>query len=652
MFADLSGYTSLSERSDPEDVRAMVDRCMHRLGDVVDKFGGSVNQIMGDGMLAVFGAPVAHEDDAERAVRAALEMHACAAEHVEDFGGLPLRIGLQTGEVMFAPVGPKGRREQTVVGDVVNTAARLQASAPRGGVLVGEETWRATHGSVRYEAVEPLSVKGKKEPVPAWLALETSVAPPERPVSAVPMVGRRRELDILRTTWSRVITDLRPHLVTVIGPAGIGKTRLCQEFRAEIESEGARVLRGRCLPYGESTGYGAFAQLVKSTAGIFETDAAPEARHKLAARAGEILPESEAAAVASHLAVLMGLGEAELVTERQVLFFSARHFVEALAAEEPTVFAFEDTHWAEPSLLDLVEFLAARVRDAPVMFLSSARPELFDDRPGWGGGLPAYTALRIEALPDGQAEELATHLLPESERTEAMLERMAEVAGGNPLFIEELASSLAEGTTDPTRALPTSVKAIVAARLDALQPNERRVLLDASVVGKTFWRGVLAHLGGESGLDDAIDALEARDFVRGERISRIEGDAEFSFRHMLIREVAYSTLSRATRRQRHAEVARFAEETAGDRSGELAPILGYHWREAGESERAVEYFLVAAEQAGRGWAKREAVLLYGQAIELLGPDDPRRRQARMRQAVAHQAAMHLNYGDAPQPSGG
>jgi predicted ATPase len=519
-------------------------------------------------------------------------------------------------------------------------------------VLVGEETWRATHGSVRYEAVEPLSVKGKQEPVPAWLAIETVVGPAERPVSAVPMVGRQGELELLRTTWKRVVADRRPHLVTVIGPAGIGKTRLCQEFRVEVEAEGARVLRGRCLPYGESTGYGAFAQLVKAVAGIFETDAAPDARHKLAARSRELLPESEADAVASHLAVLLGLGEAELVTDRQVLFFSARRFVEAVAGEEPTVFGFEDTHWAEPSLLDLVEFLAARVRDAPAMFLSSARPELFDDRPGWGGGLPAYTALRVEALPDKQAEELATYLLPESARTEVMFERLTEVAGGNPLFIEELASSLAEGTTDPSRALPTSVKAIVAARLDALPPDERRVLLDASVVGKTFWRGVLAHLGGDSGLDEALDALEARDFVGRERASRIEGDVELSFRHMLLREVAYSTLSRATRRQRHAEVARFAEATAGDRSGELAPILGYHWREAGDSDRAVEYFLVAAEQAGRGWAKREAVLLYGQAIELLGPDDPRRRQARMRQAVAHQAAMHLNYGDAPQPSGG
>ena len=645
LFVDLSGFTALAERMDPEEVRALVDRCTGTLGAAAERFGGWVDNVVGDALLAVFGAPVAHEDDAERAVRAALEMQRRVADDPDHFGGLPIRVGINTGEVMFAPVGPDAHRHQTVTGDIVNTAARLQTAAEPGAILVGEQTWRATRGVVSYDDMGLLSLKNKAEPVPAWLALHAASSPVERAVSAVPMVGRDAELDVLVGVWRRVLGDGRPHLITVLGPAGIGKSRLCQELRLAVQSDGGRVLRGRSLPYGESTGYGAFADLVKDAAGIFETDAGPHARSKLAALCARLLPETQAEGVASHLAVVVGLGEPGLLTDRDVLFFSARCFVEALGAEQPTVLGFEDSHWAEPSLLDLIEFLGARVRDAPILIVNSARPELFDRRPGWGGGLPAYTALAVDVLSDADADALALHHLPPSANSEMVAERLREAAGGNPLFIEELAASLTEGATDAARALPNSVKAIIAARLDALPPTERRVLLDASVVGKTFWRGLLAQLGTPDHLDEALDSLERRGLIRREPLSRIEGDVELSFKHLLTREVAYAILPRSARRSGHEAVARFAEETVGERLGDMAAIVGYHWREAGDPERAIEYFLAAAEQAGQGWAKAEAANLYRQVLDLLPDGDPRRPRIRMQWRVAYQTAEHLEWGD-------
>jgi class 3 adenylate cyclase len=645
LFVDLSGYTALAERMDPEEVRTLVDRCTGTLGAAVERFGGWVDNVVGDALLAVFGAPVAHEDDAERAVRAAMEMQRGVADDPDHFGGLPIRVGINTGEVMFAPVGPDAHRHQTVTGDIVNTAARLQTAAAPGGILVGEQTWRATRAVVSYDDVGSLSLKNKAEPVRAWLALHVASSPLERAVSVVPIVGRDTELDVLVGTWRRVMGDARPHLITVLGPAGIGKSRLCQELRLAVEGDGGRVLRGRSLPYGESSGYGAFAQLIKDAAGIFETDAGPHARLKLATLCTRLLPQTEADAVASHLAVVVGLGEPGLLTDRDVLFFSARRFVEALGGEQPTVLGFEDSHCAEPSLLDLIESLAARVRDVPVLIVNSARPELFDRRPGWGGGLPAYTALAVDVLSDTDAEALALHHLPPSEDSDAVAERLREAAGGNPLFIEELATSLAEGATDPARALPSNVKAIIASRLDALPPIERRVLLDASVVGKTFWRGLLAQLGTPDHLNEALDSLERRGLVRRERMSRIEGDVELSFKHLLTREVAYAILPRSARRARHEAVARFVEETVGERLGDMAAIVGHHWREAGEPERAIEYFLAAAEQAGQGWAKPEAANLYRQVLDLLPEGDARRPRIRVQWGVAWQAATHLHWGD-------
>jgi class 3 adenylate cyclase len=617
---------------DPEDVRALVDASMARMGSVVDRFGGSVDKVIGDELMAVFGARVAHEDDSERAVRAALDMHRLAAEHAEEFGALRLRIGVNTGEVLFAPVGPGGARSFTVMGDAVNTASRLCQAAGAGQTLVGEETYRASRRSVTYSAVEPLRVKGKEVPLAAWQAIGAAAAPVERAVSAVPMVGRGHELRTLENIWEQVTAERRPHLVTVLGPPGIGKTRLVGEFIARAESGGGRALRGRALPYGETAGYGAFAQQVKEAAGIFETDSAPEAGAKLVRRTAALLPPEEAESVAARLAVLVGLGAEAGGSDKGPLFSSARRFVEGAASERPTVLVFEDIHWADPSLFELVEFLASRCREVPALLLGSARPELLERRPVWGGGLPSSTVLELHPLTASDSRDLVGSLL--STVAGPVTERVVETAGGNPLFLEELAASVAEGATEMSAPLPTSVRAIIAARLDALPAAEREVVLDASVVGKVFWQGALERLGTDGHLHGVLDSLEARDLIRVEPRSQLLGDREFSFKHMLIREVAYATLPHAARRTRHAIVARFVEEAAGDRLGESASLLAHHWREAGDHGQALRFLLLAAEHASRAWAKSEAVTLFTQALELIpGEDRARRASVLLRRAT-------------------
>jgi class 3 adenylate cyclase len=638
VFADLSGYTPASEHMDPEDVRAMVDPGLTRCTAIIEEHGGWVNRILGDAVLAVFGAPVAHGDDAERAVRAALELQRCAREHATDFGGLPLRIGVNTGEVMFAPVGPDPERDLTVTGDVANTAARLQTAAEPGQVLVGADTHAATRESIDYEAVAPQMMKGKAQPVAAWIARAVLSGPGERRLSAGPLIGRDGELHLLESVWRRTVDTTEPHLVTVMGTPGIGKTKLVREVAAAVAGEGARVLRGTSLPYGERVPYGAFGEVLKELAGIYENDDRQAARDKLAALAERVVPDA-APELAEHLAVLLGMGAGDGDIEQRKLFGAARELVEALAREQSTVFVLEDIQWADRSLLDLLEWLPRRVKEAPALFLTTARPELFDTRPGWAGGLQSYTALPLGPLSMEQTRALTALLVSGRSDVQQLVEHTERVAGGNPLFIEELVAWTAErGNVD---TFPTTVRAIIAARLDALPDAERRFLLDASVVGEVFWRGALMHLADDDrAVDELMEELEERDLIRREPSSRVENDTEYAFKHLLIREVAYATVPKATRRDRHRSTAEYLEQV-GAGGGGSATILARHWREAGEPERALEHLLVAAEQAGRGWAKEEAVNLYTQALELVPADDQaRQKQIEVRRAVARQLYMH------------
>jgi class 3 adenylate cyclase len=637
VFVDLVGFTARSERLDPEDVRAILTPYYERVRSELERFGGRVEKFIGDAVMGVFGAPKAFGDDHERAVRAALAVRDWAGED-----GLEVRIAVNTGEAIVDLEARLGQGEAMIAGDVVNTAARLQTAAPVGAVLVGDETYLSTRGLIEYQpGYQPVKAKGKAEPVRAWIAVRAGVPAGERPLTPVPMVGRSRQLEVLTDIWERVAAERRPHLVTVFGPAGIGKSRLSLEFMEHVGSQDARVLRGRSMPYGSSSPYGAFAQHVKQIARAYDSDELPEARAKLDAAMAEIVGADAAAEHAAHLALLIGLGENGDVADREMLFFSARVLVESLGAEGPTLLLFEDIHWAEASLLDLLETLAARVRDVPVLFLALARPELLNERPGWAGGLPAYTALPLDRLTGDDARELAKLLLERFQSPEEPADMVAETAEGNPLFIEELAASLAEKSTAETQELPTSIRAIVAARLDALPPDERSLLIDAAVVGRVFWRGALSRICAREGLSTLLGSLEERDLIRREAVSRIRGDQQFAFKHTLIREVAYQRLPRAARRDRHAAVAAFLEETTGE-MGQSAEALAYHWREAGESEKAVRHLIAAADQAGRGWAKQHAFELYRQAVELVPAEDEElRRELQRRQAVALQAFFHL-----------
>jgi class 3 adenylate cyclase len=640
MFADLSGFTALSERTDPEEVRSLVDRFMSEMGGVVERFGGSVDKVIGDALMAVFGAPVAHEDDAERAVRAALEIQRRASDRADDFGGLCVRIGVNTGEVIFAPVGPHGRRELTVMGDTVNTAARLQAAAPPEGVLLGEETHAACARAIACEAVEPILAKGKQAPMRAWLARAAISAPADRPVSAAPFVGRDAELELLVRTWARTSEELQPQLVTLVGPPGIGKTRLTLEFAERVEDAGGRTLRGRPLPYGEPTAYWAFGQVIRDASGIFATDSADVATGKLGDRAASLLPAAEARDLATHLSIMARLAE-DTVDDRQVLFASAQRFLEALAREQPTLVVLEDLQWADDSLLELVEGLSARLGGVPLLLLALARPEFLDARSSWAH-VPTNVTVQLQALTDANAKDLVLRLISGAPDRGTVAKRVEEAAGGNPLFIEELVAWLSEGgATDA--GLPANIKAIITARLDLLPAPERQVILDASVIGDLFWQGTLEALGSNGTLMETLHALERRGLVRRRPASRIQGDQELSFKHGLVREVAYATLPKAARRERHAVVARFIEEAAGDPTS-YAAILAHHWREAGDAANAADYLLIAADQAGRGWAQHEAVDLCNQALALIpAEDEARRRRARLRRGVALQAVWHASF---------
>jgi class 3 adenylate cyclase len=640
LFADLVGFTSRAERLDPEDVRDLLSHYYNRLRSELEAHGGTVEKFIGDAVMAVFGAPVAHGDDPERAVRAALAIRDSVRDTADADPGLnlQLRIGVNTGEamVMLGPESPLG--EGMVAGDVVNTAARLQTAAPEGGILVGQETYRATNGRIEYQEVEPLTVKGKEAPVRGWLALSAASFGVERRRVA-PLVGRDHELLVLRRIWEEAVTECRPRLVTVLGPPGIGKSRLGAELAAEIERNGGRALMGRSLPYGASGTYLAFRQQVKDLAGIFENDPPDLAHEKLEQTVSALLGPEDAAEVTDHIALLIGLRSESDVGDREVLFFSARRLVEALGRDKPTLLLYEDVQWADASLLDLLEQLASRVRDVPVVLLALARPEFLDARPSWGSRLPAYSSIPLEPLGEEESRELAARLLPSFGDDAA---RLAATAEGNPLFIEELAASVTERATAATGELPTNVRAIVSARLDALPPAERSLILDASVMGKVFWRRVLEHIGWESRqLSAALDSLEQRDFIRRDAKSRVGGDQQFSFKHALIRDVAYATLPRARRRARHAAFARFVEQDAGEVEA-VAAFLAHHWREAGDSDRALDYFLTAAERSSRGWAKEEAVQFYDRALELV-PEDQRERRRRLMlaRAVAAQAAYHV-----------
>jgi class 3 adenylate cyclase len=654
MFADLVGFTARAAKLDPEDVRAMLTPYYASLRDQIESFGGTVEKFIGDAVVGVFGAPVAHGDDPERAVRAALQIRdrVGAMRFAESGGDLEVRIGVNTGEAIVALDARADEGEGMVAGDVVNTAARLQTAAPTNAILVGEETYRCTCTTIDYDPLEPLTVKGKELPVVAWRVRGAPRPPGDRAAPNVPMVGRERELETLDRVWRQVVADRQPHLVTIFGLPGVGKSRLTGEFMQAVGAIGARVVFGRSLPYGESSAYDAFAQQIGQVAGIIGGDTPEVAVDKLRRMIGELIA-GDSEEIVAHLAIMLGLSTDGLTTDeavkdRQVLFHSARIAIQAIANAQPTVLVFGDLHWADSSLLDLIEMLASRVDDAPLLLLTAARPELEAKRPGWGALRHDSISLALEPLGREHSRELADRLLANAPHAwgRHTADEIIQAGEGNPLFIEELVASVAERSAPTGRGLPTSIRGIIAARLDAVPAPERSVLLAASVVGRTFWSGAIARLFPDAnGMLELLDSLEARDLVRREAASRFEGQHQFRFKHSLIRDVAYAALPRARRRDAHAEVAAFFEEVHAGRDSPAA--LGHHWLEAGDRDRAADYFSSAAEQASRGWAKAEAVALYKQALTLIPEDDlERRRTVRLKLAVAQQTLYHFALSDA------
>src|SRR3954471_4928293 len=553
LFVDLVDSTALVAGADPEVVRRRVQTYFERVSHCVTTHGGIVEKFAGDAVMAAFGIPQAHEDDAERAVRAGLAILG-TVEELE----LEARIGIESGEVVA------DESDSTfATGEAVNVAARLQQAAEPGQVLLGPGAHRLTLGRVEVEDVGPVELKGLEREIWAWRAL-SGKSDEVREMQQAPLVGRDAELDLLQNTYERALRDRRAHLFTIFGEAGVGKSRLAREFSQAME--GATVLSGRSLPYGEGVTYWPLAEMVKCAAGIVDDDPLDVAIEKLRS-----FCEDEV--VADLLGLASGVLEAvQAERSQQEIAWAAREWAQRLAQEQPLVLIFEDIHWAEEPLLELIEHLATWVREAPLLLVSLARPELLDIRPGWGGGRVRATAIELEPLGPEESEELIDALdgsLGLAERQEVLAK-----TEGNPLFLEETMRMLEEEGTERIGRIPDTLQALIAARIDRLAPEAKALLQRAAVIGRTFWEGALQRLSPElESLDEPLDDLRLREFVLDEERSSIRGEKAYKFKHVLIREVAYSGLSKSARAEHHARFAEWLKERAGE---ELLEIRAFH----------------------------------------------------------------------------
>ena len=645
VFADLVGSTARAERLDPEDVRAILMPFHERLRHELERHGGTVEKFIGDAVVGVFGAPVAHEDDAERAVRAALSIQSAIAELNEPDPSLELevRIGVNTGEALVALGARPELGEAMVAGDVMNTGARLQAAAPPGGVLVSEPTKRLTARTIEYDEAEPVVAKGKAEPLAAWIA----IAPRARFGVDVfqkgrgPLVGRERELDLVADALSRARAERTPQLVTLVGVPGIGKSRLVYELWRIVDEDPELIFwrQGRSLPYGQGVAFWALGEIVKAQAGILESDGAAEAAAKLSAAVGDLVPASETEWVERHLRPLVGLGgDADPGQAQRAEAFAAwRRFFEALAERSPAVLIFEDLQWADDGLLDFVDSLTDRLAGVPLLVVCSARPELLERRPGWAGGKRNALSVSLAPLSEVDTARLLAILL---ERSVLPAEEQADLlqrAGGNPLYAEEYARMLADGA-GVGAGVPATLQGVVAARIDALSTDEKGLLQQASVLGKVFWTDALAALAVTDArdLEDRLYSLERKEFVRRDHRSAVAGAQQYVFVHALVRDGAYGQMPRPARAEAHRRVAEWIDALASDRAEDRAEMLAHHLVQAVEYGRAagldVTALLPRAAQAlrdagDRVWALGEPGAALGfyersRTVDPSGGDDP------------------------------
>ena len=543
VFADVTGSTALGEALDPEAARKLMARYFEQARTILERHGGTVEKFIGDAVMAVFGVPRLHEDDALRAVRAAAELRDGVTE-------VQLRIGVNTGEVVA------GGGETLVTGDAVNVAARLEQAAQPGEVLLGEQTFALVRDAIEVEPVEPLSAKGKAEPLQAYrlLAVIEGADSFARRLDT-PLVGREREQRLLREAFERAVEERSCHLFTLLGTAGIGKSRLAQEL-VEALGESALVMTGRCLPYGDGITYWPLVEIVRELG----TESS----------VGQYLEgEPDAKTIVNNVFAAIGIADGELSPEET--FWAVRKLFEALARERPLVIVLDDLHWAETTFLDLVEHLADWSREAPILLLCLARPELLDTRPGWSGGKLNATSLLLEPLSESETERLIDNLF--ERLAESVRHRITEAAEGNPLFVEQMLAMLAEQVElDGELQVPPTIQALLAARLDQLPAPERATLEHAAVIGKEFTRAAIAALDGDPAL---LLPLVRKELIRPDRTS-VSGDEDFRFRHILVRDAAYEAIPKELRAELHE---RFANWTETQRS-EYDEIVGYHLEQA------------------------------------------------------------------------
>jgi class 3 adenylate cyclase/tetratricopeptide (TPR) repeat protein len=642
LFCDLVGFTPLSDRSDPEDVRATLSSYFTRLRRAVERHGGTVEKFIGDAVVAVFGAPTVHEDDPERAVRCAFAMLRAIDEMNEEAPALVLavRIGITTGETLVS-LGAGAAGEGIVAGVVVNTAARLQEIAPVGGVVVAEGTYRGTRNLVEYEELEPVAVKGRAEPVSVWrpIRFRSRYGSDVDQLPQTPFIGRDDELEVLKRTFARALREPSVQLITIMGEPGVGKSRLVREFFAYIHSLPKPVhwRQGRCLAYGDGITYWAFGQIVKAHAGILDSDGPEVAADKLHSAVRAALdgsPESDW--VKARLGPLVGMTPPEPSgPDRSEIHTAWRRFLEAVASATPLILAFEDLHWADEPMLTFIEHLVDWSSDVPMLVLCTARPELYERHLGWGGGKRNSSTLSLAPLGLAEIGQLVSVLLSEPMLSVESEAELLERAGGNPLYAEEFAQMLKDGILPGDVMFPDSLHAIIAARLDSLPPSLKSLLQDAAVVGKVFWSGALASMAGvvEKMVLDGLHELTRRELVRPARVSSMENQAEFGFWHALIADVAYGEIPRAARARKHRAIAEWIERLIGPGPSERAELLVYHYGQSlelskasgvtddiGELEDRLLRSLLLAGEAAMSLDVARAARHYSRALEFVPPD--------------------------------
>ncbi|CAN5212894.1 hypothetical protein BH09ACT13_BH09ACT13_16470 [soil metagenome] len=674
LFCDLVGFTAASDEADPEDVRARIRPYHQRLRSEIEGYGGTVEKFIGDAVMAVFGAPAAHEDDPERAVRAGLRILDTIADLNEEDPSLELsvRIGIATGEVVVALDSRPEQGEGIVTGDVVNVAARLQSAAPVGAVVVGEATRAAARDVFDWEALDAVAVKGKSEPVSLWRVLAARARfGTDMRTHETHLVGRDVEVSLVRSLFERSVRDTSVQLVTIVGEPGLGKTRLVWELERFIDDYPDLVAwrQGRCLPYGDGIVFWALGEIVKEDAGILESDTPDLAAAKLERAVADDEPDREW--LLARVGSLVG-AESGSSTEHEELFTAWRRYLEGIAATRPAVFVFEDLHWADPALLAFLRHVVEWSEGVSMMLVCTARPELLERHPDWAGGTRNATTINLAPLSAGETAELIGTLLDRTLLPADVQGPIVDRCGGNPLYAEEYVRmlrdrgllvqrgatwALAPGAELP---LPESIQALVAARLDLLSPERKALLQDAAVLGKVFWTGAVAAMSGrdEAAIREALHELSRRDLVRASRTSTMEAEAEHAFTHLVIRDVAYGQIPRASRSAKHRAAAEWIEARAGERAEDLADVLAYHTTEALElaesaglaaeagelRESARRYLVLAGERAMRLDVGR-AHELFERALQLTPPGHDERPRILQRYA---EAAIWLSEGDAAE----